>query len=352
MFIRLLILLVLVSTSTFSQSLYVKDDMESPSGFRGISSMINSQFIGLLSNAVDNPPNYPMYASSDTCYMVKGIGLGSSTSEVDTFTYPNLPVVSGRTYEIRFKLASFGLNPGVNTAAGVDGSTDTLEFQYRLAASGWFRDCKIIGSSNAMWSFDGAIGTNAKTSISRNANTTPNLYVSNANGPITNVAIRLNPGTYTTIQIRFISKLNGSGETWMLDDVEVWDLSSTLPVELIEFNGRYYNTGLKLYWSTASEINNDHFEILKSFDGFNFTKIATIRGKGNSNSLVEYEYVDYEVCDMIVYYKLKQIDYDGISKEYGPIAFRCRQAHIYDDFYDVLGRKTKQDYDGIKIYQK
>lgn len=352
MFIRILILLVLVSTSTFSQSLYVFDNMESTSGFRGMSSMINSQYIGLLSNAVDNPPNYPMYASSDSCYMIKGIGLGSSTAEVDTFTYPNLSVIPGRTYEIRFKVASFGINPSVNTAAGVDGSTDTLEFQYRLAASTWFRDCRIIGNSNAIWSFDGAIGTNANLSISRNANTVPNLYVSNAGNPITNVAVRLNPGTYSTIQIRFISKVNGSGETWMLDDVEIWDLSSTLPVELIEFNGKYFNTGLKLYWSTASEINNDYFEILKSYDSFNFFKIASVRGKGNSNSLVEYEYIDYEVCDTIVYYKLKQVDYDGTIKEYGPIAFRCRQAHIYDDFYDILGRKVKQDYDGIKIYQK
>lgn len=128
--------------------------------------------------------------------------------------------------------------------------------------------------------------------------------------------------------------------------------AAPLPVDLIEFNGVYYNAGLKLYWSTASEINNDYFDILKSFDGINYFKIKSIRGKGNSNVITNYEYIDYDVCNTIVYYKLKQIDYDGVIKEYDPIAFKCRRTYLYDNFYDILGRKVQQDYDGIKIYQK
>jgi hypothetical protein len=128
--------------------------------------------------------------------------------------------------------------------------------------------------------------------------------------------------------------------------------AAPLPVELIDFIGEYYNNGIKLYWSTASEINNDYFVLSKSFDGTNYQALTRIRGRGNSNSLTEYIYVDYDVCDTIVYYKIKQVDYDGNYKEYDPIAFKCRVQYLHKDFYDVLGRKVKLDYDGVKLYQK
>lgn len=349
--VKLLLLLNILPMLVFSQTLYVADSMEAPAAWRGTSTMVNSSFVGGLSSAVDNPPNYPMYASIDSCYMVRGIGLGSSTAEVDTFTYPNLPVTSGRNYEIRFKLASFGLNPATNTAAGVDGSTDTLEFQYRLAASGWFRDCKIIGSSNAMWSFNGAIGTNAKTPISRNANTTPNLYVSNANSPITNVAIRLNPGTYTTIQIRFISKLNGSGETWMIDDVEVWDVTPTLPVELTSFTANCNPRGIELKWQTASELNNDCFKLYKSFDGTHYQLFSQVPGNGNTSELQNYSIVDEDISGKIIYYKLVQFDYDGTPNDYDPIAIVCyRKSRVLDKIVNSLGQEINENTPGLKFY--
>jgi len=347
----LIFFLLFFSTLTKGQTLYVADSMENPASWRGVSSMVNSMFIGGLSSSIDNPPNYPMYSSYDSCYMIKGTGTGSSTIERDTFTYSNLPVVPGKTYEIRYKVASFGLNYSVQTAAGVDGG-DTIEFQFRLANSTWFRDARIIGNNNSMWSFDGAIGTNVKLNIFRNSGTVPNIYVSNPTNPITNMTIRLTPGTYSTIQLRFVTAINGSGETWMIDDVEVWDVTPVLPIELIEFNGKYYNSGLKLYWSTASEINNDYFILYKSFDGTNFQEVTKIKGRGNSNTMVKYEYVDHDLCEGIVYYNLKQVDYDGNSKEFDIIAFQCRSEYIIEKFTDILGRKIGQEYDGIKVYYK
>lgn len=352
MFFRFLILLVLVSTSTFSQSLYVKDDMESPSGFRGTSSMINSQFIGLLSTATDNPPNYPMYASSDTCYMVKGIGLGSSVIESDTFTYANLPVVPGKTYEIRFKVASFGLGYLANPtgAAGVD-ATDTLEFQFRLAASAWFRDCRILGNNNAMWSFDGAIGTNANIGISRNALSSPNTYAVNASNPITKMAIRLSPGTYSTIQIRFVTKVNGAGETFMIDDVEVWDVTATLPVELTSFTANCNPKGIELKWQTASETNNDCFKLYKSLDGIHYQLFAQVPGNGTTSETQNYSVIDEDTSGKIIYYKLVQFDYDGTTNDYDPIAIVCyRKSRVLDKIVNSLGQEINENTPGLKFY--
>jgi len=85
-----------------------------------------------------------------------------------------------------------------------------------------------------------------------------------------------------------------------------------LPVELLSFEGRDVQGSVELFWSTASEKNNDYFEIERSFDGNEFVKIGVINGQGNSNSVVNYEFVDNYPYS-IGYYRLKQVDFDGTS---------------------------------------
>jgi hypothetical protein len=167
------------------------------------------------------------------------------------------------------------------------------------------------------------------------------------------VIVRLPTGTFTTIQIRFISKLNGSGETWMLDDVEVWDITPVLPIELVNFYGKHYGENIKLFWTTASEINNDYFIIYKSSDGINYSELDRVNGAGNSNVYINYEHLDNQICDTIAYYKLRQVDYDGKYTESDPIAIRCYEKDNSNEIkcYDILGREINNDYDGIKIYR-
>ena len=66
---------------------------------------------------------------------------------------------------------------------------------------------------------------------------------------------------------------------------------------------------IKLNWSTASEENNDYFEIQKSYDSEVFTPIGYVDGAGNSNEVLDYSYTDSETNK--AYYRLKQLDYDG-----------------------------------------
>jgi hypothetical protein len=91
---RTLFILLLLANASFAQTLIKGDDMESTSTWRGASTTgINSSFIGGLSNLIDNPGSYPMYSSFDTCYQVRGNGLGSSTIEVDTFIGLNYSIL-------------------------------------------------------------------------------------------------------------------------------------------------------------------------------------------------------------------------------------------------------------------
>lgn len=84
-----------------------------------------------------------------------------------------------------------------------------------------------------------------------------------------------------------------------------------LPVELLYFRGEAQDNGNILYWATASEVDNSHFEILRSLDGKNFNKITTVPARGGSDQTTEYKYTDKDFINSANYYILRQVDKDG-----------------------------------------
>jgi hypothetical protein len=86
-----------------------------------------------------------------------------------------------------------------------------------------------------------------------------------------------------------------------------------LPVELVSFTGRLEGNYTILNWETASEFNNDLFEIERSVDVNDFEKIGTIKGHGNSNIPLAYQFTDQLTTSGTYYYRLKQIDFDGTT---------------------------------------
>ena len=99
----------------------------------------------------------------------------------------------------------------------------------------------------------------------------------------------------------------------------------SLPIELLYFEAEVNERYNHLTWSTASEINNDYFNIEKTQDGVVFYNIATINGAGNSSTQNYYEYDDYELKNNITYYRLKQTDYDGKFKYHDMISVDNRE---------------------------
>ncbi|ANQ47763.1 T9SS type A sorting domain-containing protein [Flammeovirga sp. MY04] len=86
-----------------------------------------------------------------------------------------------------------------------------------------------------------------------------------------------------------------------------------LPVELVTFNAEVNdNDEVVLFWETATELNNSHFEIEASTDGRHFNKIGEVDGNGNSNVTIEYDFVvDHAHSVKYKKYRLKQVDFDG-----------------------------------------
>jgi hypothetical protein len=90
--------------------------------------------------------------------------------------------------------------------------------------------------------------------------------------------------------------------------------SVALPVTLMYLTATpVENSYIKLDWATASEINNKGFDIERSTDGLTFKNIGWVDGHGNSNQQIDYSYNDKTVVpNSIYYYRLKQIDVDGV----------------------------------------
>ena len=91
--------------------------------------------------------------------------------------------------------------------------------------------------------------------------------------------------------------------------------NSVLPVELLYFKAKADDKDILLNWETASEINNEYFQIERSANGLDFMAIGVVEGLGNSTMNQAYFFNDENILNNnflnTIYYRLKQIDLDG-----------------------------------------
>jgi hypothetical protein len=93
-----------------------------------------------------------------------------------------------------------------------------------------------------------------------------------------------------------------------------------LPIELTDFWGVSTEEGNELYWTTATEMNNDYFEISYSSDGIDFEVLTKVDGAGTSSQELNYRFIHMNPKIGVGYYKIKQVDYDGAFEEFTTIA--------------------------------
>ena len=86
---------------------------------------------------------------------------------------------------------------------------------------------------------------------------------------------------------------------------------SALPVDFLYFKAETAEEHILLQWGTASEENNDRFDVLYSSNGKSFELLGEVKGNGNKESLSTYSFkVPYQT-EGLHYFRLKQIDMDG-----------------------------------------
>lgn len=85
-----------------------------------------------------------------------------------------------------------------------------------------------------------------------------------------------------------------------------------LPVELLYFRVQPESENVLLNWATATETNNEKFEIEQMQpDATVFLSIYTLAGAGTSQDRKEYEYKLYNLAAGMHYFRIKQVDFDG-----------------------------------------
>jgi len=91
------------------------------------------------------------------------------------------------------------------------------------------------------------------------------------------------------------------------------NVTKIVPVEFASFSASVTLHGISLEWTTASELNNNGFEIERSVDGNTFVTIGFVDGKGTSTETNYYSFADHSLFTehQTIYYRLKQVDFDG-----------------------------------------
>jgi hypothetical protein len=91
--------------------------------------------------------------------------------------------------------------------------------------------------------------------------------------------------------------------------------SSTLPVALMQFSGRFEEPVVKLNWTTASEVNSKQFIIQHSADGINWREAGIVAAAGNSSLSTQYNFIHNDPAQGVNFYRLIQQDIDGRSAQ-------------------------------------
>lgn len=119
---------------------------------------------------------------------------------------------------------------------------------------------------------------------------------------------------------RFISGFNQTS----FSQFSGTDYADPMPVKLLSFNGKKVNETVELLWRTVSEVNNKGFEIERSIDGKNFSKVGFVKGKGTVNVQTEYAFADYNApLNQMIFYRLKQLDHDNAFEYSNTIIIDC-----------------------------
>jgi hypothetical protein len=89
------------------------------------------------------------------------------------------------------------------------------------------------------------------------------------------------------------------------------DTTRVIPVELSSFSAVVDGDAVTLHWSTASETNNQGFELHRAMGENKYEKVGFVKGNGTTTEAKSYTFTDSQLAPGFYAYRLKQIDFDG-----------------------------------------
>jgi hypothetical protein len=183
---------------------------------------------------------------------------------------------------------------------------------------------------NGYWTFNASIGAGSGTYTMRLFN---NNVTNNAGSGWTVMKSAAPPATWSLQGTCYIpSTATDTRRTGMTSFNATYATAQSqdpLPIELLNFTVEPDAVGNLCRWATASETNNDYFDLERSLDGDVFKSIQRAEGYGigSTTEIRYYSFLDREVCKGIVYYRLKQVDIDGHFSYSDVIAVNCNKSN-------------------------
>ncbi|CAN5445318.1 hypothetical protein BH11BAC2_BH11BAC2_01320 [soil metagenome] len=256
--------------------------------------------------------------------------------------------------EIPFGTITYGANPvtqyipvRINNITGVDLGTINLNTYNTIPANTpWPPTVSQLNTATGA-SAPGVPGANnsaftvdrfwnlTKNGVAANPSTTMQFYFADAERPtgapmnITNQPKAQPWNSATAAWMSFFAGTTGSfaaspntnsstvpNYSWPIGNTMPWAIAlgqQPLPIELINFNAEIKdNKYVRLYWSTASEVDNDYFTVERTVNENEYDYIAKVNSYyHNSNTPLNYEAFDYAPVQGLQYYRLKQTDLNG-----------------------------------------
>jgi hypothetical protein len=206
---------------------------------------------------------------------VGGLGITTNRSLVDLTGLANLTTIDG--------MAMFQDNDILANLRGLE----------NLRSAGMIG----FGMHNSLTSLEGLTNLSAVSS-----------FILIDNPLLTSCAVKPVCETIGTPSGTLITQGNGGGCNSL---VQIQEACAALPVRLVDFTAIAEGGAAHLAWTTAEEVNSDHFEIQTSTDAEKWITLGTLSSHGDSRQTHHYAFVHNNPPHSIHYYRLRMVDRDG-----------------------------------------
>lgn len=102
-----------------------------------------------------------------------------------------------------------------------------------------------------------------------------------------------------------------------------------LPVNMITLSATRVASNVLVSWTTVSEQSNDQFIIQRSSDGKSFHAVGNVKGNGNTDAFIHYEFIDDNPLDADSYYRIVQVDFDGTKSHSEIVSVQFSDSRLF-----------------------
>ena len=215
-------------------------------------------------------------------------------------------------------------NDVLNGASETDyGTTTNAEAIDRRAARTWLlQETGTVGTLEVTFELNDFPGVRANAST---YDFTELRLLIDADGVFASGAYSVSPTSYvyngSDTSITFHYDFSSGATYFALATLD--EVGSPLPVEFSYFEAEAQDEKVALSWGTATETNNDYFEIERSQDGLYWESVVITQGGGTR--IVSSDYLEYDFQPLYgkTYYRVKQVDHDGTTdySDYREVSF-------------------------------